>query len=585
MRYQVIFFCFCFCVYTGVMAGNGITSPKIKWSFKTEGSIRGSSVISNGKIFFGSADGFLYALNEKDGSLLWKCKTGGAISGSPSVAGSSVYISSRDHYVYSVNANTGTLNWRFKMLPIVSIAFDQWDYFMAAPVVAGNRVLAGSGDGYLYSLDTTNGKVQWKFKTNGRIRATALVDKDIIYQPSNDGYVYAISLNTGKLNWKFETKGASYHSADFGFDRNCIYTKPLINNNLLIFGSRDGNTYAVDLTSHREKWSFNYGTTWAMGTAVSADMVFVEWSTNNLVCAVDLNNGKEKWKFETGAHNYTTPLLIDSGVYIGSADGKVYKLNKYSGEKVWDYCIGSEVHSSLQYDSACIYFGSDNGFFYALEDGEKPYKEVYEPAKIEGNAKYFVADTTIAPFLQQRGFERLDSAALYRFLKNRIEDGKPGVIVFSLALIPGNIIGADPEKGMIRKYLDAGGKIIWMGNSPNYFEPDSNGNFKKQINKGNQLLGVQFINPDESGNFYSKTTQEGLNTGLPQWLTITSSPVAGKGVVPLAYDEYGRVSAWTKKFNPRAGSGFICFRSFSYNVPAKKEDLELIEKLALYGLE
>jgi len=567
------------------MAGNGITSPKIKWSFKTEGTIRGSSVSWNGKLFFGSADGFLYALNKKDGSLLWKYETGGAIAGSPSVAGSSVYISSRDNYVYAVNMNTGKLSWRFKMLPIISPAFDQWDYFMAAPVVSGTRVLIGSGDGYLYALDAHDGKLKWKFKTSGRIRAAALVDKNVIYQPSNDGYVYAINLNNGKLNWKFETKGASFHSADFGFDRNCMYTKPLIKNNLLVFGSRDGNTYAVDLTSHREKWSFNYGTSWAMGTAISEDIVFAEWSTNNLVCALDLNSGKEKWKFETGAHNYTTPLVVDSGIYIGSADGKVYKLNKYSGEKVWDYHIGSEVHSSLQYDSACIYFGSDNGFFYALEDGDKPYKAVYEPAKIEGNAKYFVVDTTIVPFLQQRGFERLDSASLYHFLKDRIEDGKPSVIVFSLALIPANLIADDPGKGMIRKYLDAGGKIIWLSNSPNYFEPDSKGNFNKQVNKGKQLLDVQFSNPDESGNFYSKTAQEGLNMGLPQWLTITSVPVSGKGVVPLAYDEYGRVSAWKKKFNPRPGSGFICFRSFSYNVPAKKEDLELIDKLATYGLE
>ena len=584
MKYIFIpFFIFFFLVNHSF--GGGITYPKIKWAFKTQGPVRASSVISDGSIYFGSTDGFLYALNKEDGSLLWKLQTRGAITASPAVAGTSVFIVSRDHYLYSINKYSGKLNWKFKTGQELPAAYGGWDYFMATPLVKENHVLLGAGDGCVYFLNVNDGKLVWKFKTKGRIRATPLIDKQVVYQPSNDGFLYALNLQNGKLLWKFATKGVGYNSKDFGFDRISIFAQPVIKNNLLILASRDGNVYAIDIKSRHEKWTFNYGTTWAMGIAVSEDILLVNWSTNNFTCAIDLYTGKERWKFECGAHNYTTPLIIDSTMYIGSADGKVYGLNKSTGEKEWDYVVGKEVYSSLKCDSNTLYFGSDNGYFYALGEGQPVYKAVFEPPHPEGNLKYYIADSLLSPYLVNKGFQQLDSAGLYQFISARIADGKPSVIVFSLFLIPKNIIGNDPAKGMIRQYLNNGGKIVWLGDPPNNFAPDDSGNVRPDASAGEALLGVHFIRSDDSGNFFSRSTQEGMNMGLPEWLTTTAAPVEAKNVIPLAYDEYGRVSAWIKKFNSRPGSGWVSCRSWSWNVPIKREDLNLIDHLATYGLE
>ena len=113
MKYiSIPFFIFFFLVNHAF--GGGIIHPKIKWAFKTQGPVRASSVISDGSIYFGSTDGFLYALNKEDGSLLWKLQAQGAITASPAVAGTSVFIVSRDHYLYSINKYSGKLNWKFK---------------------------------------------------------------------------------------------------------------------------------------------------------------------------------------------------------------------------------------------------------------------------------------------------------------------------------------------------------------------------------------------------------------------------------------------------------------------------------------
>lgn len=570
-------------VFAGVPPA--ISHPKVKWTFKTQGTIRGSSVIDGSYIYFGSADGYLYALNKINSDLLWKFNTQGAIAGAPAVAGTRVYIASRDNYIYSVDTRTGKLTWTFKTQPLLNPSFLQWDYFTAAPVIAGDKLLAASGDGYLYALNNNNGKLLWKFKTNGRVRATALVVKNTVYQPSSDGFVYVIDLNSGKLKWTFETEGATLDSKKFGFDRNSIYTQPVLENNLLLFGSRDGNVYAVDINTHQQKWKFNYDNTWAMGIASDNDAVFVNWSTNNVACAIDLQTGKEKWKFLCGAHTYTKPVIAGDELYIGSADGKLYDLDKHTGQKKWQYETGSEIYSSPVYDDAAIFFGCDNGYFYALEQGSQPYKAVYQPPVITGNEKYLITDSTIAPYLKQKGFDQLDSAGLYRFISNRINDKAPSVIVFTLPVIPRNIFGDKPGNGMLRKYLDTGGKIIWFGDSPAYFEPDGNGNFKPDTVTGSRLLDVQYTVLEESGNYYSKSTQQGLNWGLPSWFKTVGAPVSPKGVIPLAYDEYNRVSVWIKKFNPRPGSGFISCRSWSWFIPAHQEDLSLIWQLAVHELE
>jgi hypothetical protein len=76
-----------------------------------------------------------------------------------------------------------------------------------------------------------------------------------------------------------------------------------------------------------------------------------------------------------------------------------------------------------------------------------------------------------------------------------------------------------------------------------------------------------------------------MNIGFPQWFKTTNAVVSGEKVIPLAFDEYNRVSAWMKEFNSRPGSGFISFRTWAWDVDMKDEDLNLIRRVALHELE
>jgi outer membrane protein assembly factor BamB len=560
-----------------------ILNPIAKWKFKTQGPIRGSSVADNSTIYFGSADGHLHAVNKNNGELVWKFKTESPISSTPALSEQLVFVSSNNNSLYAVDRSTGKLVWKYQMQPSIQ-SYWQWDYYTASPAVEGGRVYIGSGDSHLYAL-SMDGKLLWKYKTNGRIRTAAHLKDGKVFQPSNDGIVYVLNAQDGKLLWKFETDGSTYDSRKFGWDRNSIYAAPVLQDSLMIVASRDGKTYAVNTVTHKKKWDFTYGPTWAMSAAGEDNVAYIGWSDNSLLSAIDVQTGKEKWKFQSGSLVYTKPFLTGRDIYFGSADENLYCLQKSSGEKRWSYKTDGCIYSSPIVDSKTVFVGSDDGFFYAISEGPKPNKAVYLPIPKDPRLEALTIDKKITPYLKDHGFEQLDSTKLYRFLQSRINDGSPSVIVFAYDQIPSNMIGEEPEKGMIRQYLEKGGKIIWPGSPPNLYSRDSRGKPKLDETIAERMLGIDISRPEESGNYYSQATQTGLNWGLPLWLTVTYSTIEPKGVTALAYDEYKRVSAWLKKFNERPGSGFISCRTWGWYADVHEEDLKLIYDLAVYGLE
>ena len=91
-----------------------ITNGKLVWKFTTGDMITVSSpAISDGRVFIGSNDHKIYAIDASNGDLLWNYTTNGFVVSSPSVAAGLVYVGSYDHEIYALNATTGHVVWNF----------------------------------------------------------------------------------------------------------------------------------------------------------------------------------------------------------------------------------------------------------------------------------------------------------------------------------------------------------------------------------------------------------------------------------------------------------------------------------------
>jgi len=114
------------------------------------GPIRSSPALAGGRLYFGSDDGYLYAIDKLSGQLAWAFPTGAAIRSSPAVAtnGSQapiVVVGSDDGHVYFVR-DDGTSPTQMISVPIGSSV-------QSSPAIGSDgTVYVGADDGRVYAI-------------------------------------------------------------------------------------------------------------------------------------------------------------------------------------------------------------------------------------------------------------------------------------------------------------------------------------------------------------------------------------------------------------------------------------------------
>jgi outer membrane protein assembly factor BamB len=73
------------------------------------------------------------------------------------------------------------------------------------------------------------------------------------------------------------------------------------------------------------------------------------------------------WTYQTGARVDSSPAVAGDSVYIGSNDGRIYSLDKWTGAFNWEFNTGSAIRSSPAVWSGKVYVLSENGTIYARD--------------------------------------------------------------------------------------------------------------------------------------------------------------------------------------------------------------------------
>jgi outer membrane protein assembly factor BamB/tetratricopeptide (TPR) repeat protein len=84
--------------------GLAAASGQIRWTFNRAGGVILSAPLAHGGFaYVGSDDGLLYALRAEDGQLLWRFKTDGPVRATPVLFGRRIFLGSRDRHVYALD--------------------------------------------------------------------------------------------------------------------------------------------------------------------------------------------------------------------------------------------------------------------------------------------------------------------------------------------------------------------------------------------------------------------------------------------------------------------------------------------------
>ena len=115
-------------------------------------------------------------------------------------------------------------------------------------------------------------------------------------------------------------------------------------------------------------WTFNMESPVHSSPAIYKDYIYYV-SNDGILKAIDMETGEEEWNLDLEAKTNSSPIINSNRLYIGCEDG-LKAVNINSHKVVWDYDCDN-VASAPVYHDDIIYFGSDDGHLYGVnEDGK-----------------------------------------------------------------------------------------------------------------------------------------------------------------------------------------------------------------------
>lgn len=351
---------------------------KEKWKYKSRMSIASSPAVAGGTLYFVSSAGSLGAIDISNGQIKWvfateferKFEAKGLhgyppasqtipdawdiYKSSPAVANGKVYFGSGDGNVYAVDAQTGLLQWKFSTKDVVH----------ASPAVVNNVVYIGSFDSGLYALDAETGQQKWVFEAGqdpvihnqvGFQSSPAVVD-GTVYVGCRDAHVYAIDAATGRKKWDYPTS------------KSWVNTTPAVRDGVVYAGTSDSSRFmALDAKNGRLRFNFDAKAYIFSSPALAGDLAYIG-NHNGKLYAVDIKTGKLAWEFQTeGSKKDPYKVLNADGSLKQEAFAPLF--NDFE-DMYLDFerfaSIGA-VMSSPAVDKGVIYFGSMDGNVYAVQ--------------------------------------------------------------------------------------------------------------------------------------------------------------------------------------------------------------------------
>jgi len=142
----------------------------------------------------------------------------------------------------------------------------------------------------------------------------------------------------------------------------------------------------------------------------------------------------------------------------------------------------------------------------------------------------------------------------------RIADSLLSVIVFTQDVVPDTVAESKSSSVTIRRYLDKGGKVVWYGDVPMYYQGHSDGTRTTWSTSGaSSVLGFNAAGGTWDVNQPVAITVDGATWGLQEpWSSVR--PALPTGLRVLARDANNNAAAWVRHYTAKdVFRGFVRF--------------------------
>jgi outer membrane protein assembly factor BamB len=178
-----------------------------RWQFKSA-PIESSPLLHGNRLFVGSWDHNVYALNAKNGRKIWSFQADDQVNTSAAYWKGRLFIGSDGGTLYALSAKTGKLLWSAQS----QSKFGSREFWYATPTVAYGRVYIGNTDGTMYVFGAKTGNLLWARPLGSYIYGAAAVYRRKVFVGTYDGKFYALDAATGDTIWE-RGAGGTVHAA------------------------------------------------------------------------------------------------------------------------------------------------------------------------------------------------------------------------------------------------------------------------------------------------------------------------------------------------------------------------------------
>lgn len=303
----------------GVIAYD-VANQSLDWFFPQEANralqfFAAPSVEGNRIIFgdYGASGGMLspgvvvtlYALDDSGGGVpgtLWSRDdlVSDRVVASPLQVGDRVFVGTANNYLIALDATNGDKLWEFET------GHSIW----GQPAYKDGVLFVASMDKTIYALESETGQEIWRTGLGGALASSPVTNTNLVYVASFDGRLHALDMATGSEVW-------SAAAQDW------VWDSPAFADGVVYFADVKGNVYAVDGTTGEAIWSQELGQAIQTSPVVVGDKVYIAAQGDIAVeepqgtlTALDAATGEELWQKTAPASLYTTPVVVGNTIIV-----------------------------------------------------------------------------------------------------------------------------------------------------------------------------------------------------------------------------------------------------------------------------
>ncbi|PKG83760.1 outer membrane protein assembly factor BamB [Colwellia sp. 75C3] len=290
-----------------------INNERSFWDSRISALVAGGPIAGLNKIFIGTENGDVFALDSETGELIWQAKVKGEIITPPAIDSGILVVNSASGILKAFDAQTGDELWEVEQdVPALTLRG------ISTPVVASGGVLVGSGKGALNVYILEKGQAGWTTEVGEATGSTELqrvidVDSapvvfgDKVYTISARGNLVAIDLKSGRILWKRQ-----YSS----------YRQIAVYRNDIFITNTSGHVYALNRINGIERWSNVELTNRSVTGPAVVDKYIVVGDFEGYLHWLDQDTGQIVSRHKVDSSGiHSTPTVVDDKMYSQSRDG------------------------------------------------------------------------------------------------------------------------------------------------------------------------------------------------------------------------------------------------------------------------